>query len=259
MMTLVATVFVASLLGSLHCAGMCGAFVAFAVGDDGGRPGDRVRLSVAYHGGRLATYALLGAAAGWFGALLDLGGALAGISRAAMILAGAVMVLFGVSAAMAALGKRPIRMPIPRFMQVALAKGHQAAARLSPTRRALAIGLLTTLLPCGWLYAFAAVAAGTAHPATGALTMAVFWLGTLPVLVSLGVGVQRLTGALGRRMPHLTAITLIAVGLWTLLGRGALDAQALAEQQPVYQDTRSAQHAVEGVADQEPACCGVNE
>lgn len=109
MTTLIATVFVASLLGSLHCAGMCGAFVAFAVGDSTGQPGQRAKLSVAYHGGRLATYALLGAVAGWFGALLELGGALAGISRGAMILASAVMVCFGISAAMAAFGKRPIR------------------------------------------------------------------------------------------------------------------------------------------------------
>ena len=35
MIALIAAVFTASLLGSLHCAGMCGAFVAFAVGLDG--------------------------------------------------------------------------------------------------------------------------------------------------------------------------------------------------------------------------------
>lgn len=257
MMAMVATVFVASLLGSLHCAGMCGAFVALAVGDQGTGPGQRARLSAAYHGGRLTTYALLGAAAGWFGALLDLGGALAGVSRAAMILAGAVMVLFGVSAGMAALGRRPIRVPVPGVMQRLLAIGHRAAAGLSPAKRALAIGLLTTLLPCGWLYAFAAVAAGTASPAMGALTMAVFWLGTLPVLVSLGAGVQRLTGALGRRLPHVTALVLIAVGLWTLIGRGALDAQALAAQQPVYDNAAAARDGAQQANDDKPDCCGV--
>ena len=33
MIALLTTVFVASLVGSLHCAGMCGPFVAVAVGN----------------------------------------------------------------------------------------------------------------------------------------------------------------------------------------------------------------------------------
>lgn len=257
MMALISAVFVTSLLGSLHCVGMCGAFVAFAVGDGAGDRGQRVRLTLAYHGGRLATYTLLGVAAGAVGALLDLGGALAGISRAAMVLAGMVMVLFGVSAALAALGKRPVRLPVPKLMQRMLMAGQRAAMGFSPLRRALAIGLLTTLLPCGWLYAFTAVAAGTASPLLGGLTMAVFWMGTLPVLVSIGVGVQSISGSLGRHMPHATAVMLILVGLWALVGRGGLDAQTLVAQQPFFENTNSAVAGLEDVTEQTPACCEV--
>jgi len=256
MTALIAAVFVASLIGSLHCAGMCGAFLAFAVGE--GRPGERAALSAAYHGGRLLTYAALGASAGSVGALLDLGGALAGISRAAMVLAGAVMVLFGVSAAMAAVGSKPLRMPIPQVMQRVLALGHRAATKLTPVRRALMIGLITTLLPCGWLYAFAAVAAGTANPLSGVLTMAVFWLGTLPVMVSLGVGVQRLTGVVGRKLPHLAAVMLIGAGLWTLAGRSTLDANAIAADQAVYEDFEAARIGLSAAGQQTPDCCEVH-
>lgn len=255
MTALITAVFLASLVGSLHCAGMCGAFVAFAVADTEGKPGQRVALSAAYHGGRLITYVALGVAAGSVGALLDMSGALVGLSRAAMMLAGAVMVLFGISAAMAAFGKRPIRVPVPTVMKKMLAAGHQLAMQFSPVRRALVIGLLTTLLPCGWLYAFAAVAGGTASPLWGGVTMAVFWSGTLPALVSLGVGVQRLSGALGRRLPHATAVLLILVGLWTLAGRGVLDAASLAAQQPVVTDPASAAQTVETIGEQTPACC----
>ena len=255
MIALVTAVFLASLLGSLHCAGMCGAFVAFAVSDSEGKPGQRAALNMAYHGGRLMTYVALGVAAGSVGALLDLSGALVGVSRVAMSLAGAMMILFGISAGMAAMGKRSLRMPVPKLMQKLLAVGHRAAMQLSPVRRALMIGLLTTLLPCGWLYAFAAVAGGTASPLLGGLTMAVFWLGTLPVLVSLGVGVQRLSGAMGRRLPHATAIALILVGLWTLVGRGGLDAASLAAQQPELNGTASATAAVQTIGETTPACC----
>jgi hypothetical protein len=255
MIALITAVFLASLLGSLHCAGMCGAFVAFAVSDSEGKPGQRVALNMAYHGGRLTTYVALGIAAGSVGALLDLGATLVGLSRVGMSLAGAVMILFGLSAAMAAMGKRSIRMPVPAFMQKLLSVGHRAAMQLSPVRRAMMIGLLTTLLPCGWLYAFAAVAGGTASPWLGGLTMAVFWLGTLPVLVSLGVGVQRISGAFGRKLPHATALTLILVGLWTLIGRGGIDAASLAAQQPAVSDQASAIATIETIGETTPSCC----
>ncbi len=101
--------------------------------------------------------------------------------------------------------------------------------KLQPTQRALAIGLLTTLLPCGWLYAFALTAAGTGSPIYGAVVMAVFWVGTLPVLVSLGASVQLALGVLGKRLPVLCAMALIAVGLMTIGGRMGLEPAALAQ------------------------------
>lgn len=257
MLGLAVAVFVASVLGSLHCAGMCGAFVAFATADTDGSVPSRARLSVTYHGGRLLTYVLLGVAAGSAGALLDLGGSLAGISRAAAILAGAVMVGFGVLALLHATGRTSMRMPAPKFMHKLLAAGHRGAMRLTPTRRALAIGLLTTLLPCGWLYAFAAVAAGTASPILGGLTMAVFWAGTLPVMVSLGLGLQQVTGALGRRLPLATALLLIAVGLWTLIGRAGLDAGAFAAEQSAAAQSVTGVERINAAGAEVPPCCEV--
>ncbi|MEM9382726.1 MAG: sulfite exporter TauE/SafE family protein [Planctomycetota bacterium] len=50
-LTLFGAVVVASLLGSLHCAGMCGPLVAFVVGPpaaDGSGPAGQVRLQAAY-------------------------------------------------------------------------------------------------------------------------------------------------------------------------------------------------------------------
>lgn len=283
MTALIVAVFVASVLGSLHCAGMCGAFVAFAVGGFDAPSGQRVRLNAAYNLGRLVTYVLLGIAAGSVGALLNLGGALAGLSRVATVLAGAMMVGFGVVALMHAVGKSSMRWPVPAFMQRTMIAGQKFAMTLSPTRRALVIGLLTTLLPCGWLYAFAITAAGTASPWWGGVTMAVFWLGTLPVMVSLGTCVQKLTGVVGARLPVITATVVIAVGLWTLVGRAGLDAQVLMHKQaqaarlprsegtsagqagvPVTTDaqpttTETAAQRVQRLNDQTPACCQDDE
>lgn len=219
-MPLIATVFVASLLGSLHCAGMCGAFVLFAVGTPDGRT-HRLPLHAAYHGGRLITYASLGAIAGLAGSAFDFGGSLVGVQRAAAILAGAMMVGFGTIAILRIQGVRVPGPPVPRAWERVLTAGHRFAAARPPIVRALATGLLTTLLPCGWLYAFVISAAGTASPALGALTMVAFWVGTVPVLVALGAGLRAITGALGRRLPTLTAAAVVVVGLATIVMRAA--------------------------------------
>ncbi len=227
MIPLVATVFFASLLGSLHCAGMCGPFVAFAVGQTGDEP-SRVTLHLAYHGGRLVTYALLGAVAGSLGALLDMTSALAGLQPVAMALAGGLMIVFGMAELLRQFGHRIAHIRPPKLLVQTVHRGQRLALALSPTRRALAIGLLTTLLPCGWLYAFALTAAGTGNLFYGAVVMAVFWVGTLPVLLSLGASVQFAMGAFGKRTPLLAALALIVVGLTTIGGRMGLEPAALA-------------------------------
>jgi len=225
MFTLIVSVLIASLLGSLHCAGMCGAFVVIAVGidrDDGGDARRRASpgvLHAAYHGGRLVTYTLLGVAAGGVGHALDLGGSAVGLQRVAALLAAATMIVAGGIALARALGLKLPRVVFPAFFQSMFMKGHALTIGLNPTGRALAIGLLTTLLPCGWLWAFAVVAAGTGHPLYGGLAMAAFWLGTLPMLVSIGVGFRSLSGAMGRYVPGVMAGVIVVVGVLTLFGR----------------------------------------
>ena len=227
MTALIGTVFLASLLGSLHCAGMCGAFVAFAVGSPA-TPGGRAACAAGYHGGRLVTYALLGAIAGSLGAALDWGGSMLGLSRIAAVMAGAMMIGFGVVTLLRLRGVRLSVLRPPAGLARFVGAGQRFAMGFRPLPRATLIGLLTTLLPCGWLWAFAITAAGTGSAAWGAATMAVFWLGTLPVLVTLGLGVQKLSGALGPRLPAMTAVALVVVGLLTVIGRLGVDGRAMA-------------------------------
>lgn len=213
----VAAIFLASLLGSAHCAAMCGPFVAFY--SVGAGPGRRSGLHAAYSLGRLAAYATLGAVAGALGAGVESLGALAGVSRAAAVVAGVVMVLWGVDTLAARLGSRRGLLHPPAALQRTVQRIGQGLRSVSPAQRALLTGASTALLPCGWLYAFVAASGGTASPWLGALTMAVFWTGTLPVMVSLGLGLQRLAGPLRERLPLVTATAVVAIGLLTIAGR----------------------------------------
>lgn len=228
MIALVTAVFVASVLGSLHCAGMCGAFVAFAVGIDGSTDHRRRwNLQAAYNAGRLVTYTLLGVAAGAAGSAFDAAGSAMGMQRAAVLFAGSAMVVFGSAAILRLNGVSLPRAPIPGFMQRGAGAAMRFAVNRQPLARAALTGLSTTLLPCGWLYAFVIVAAGTSSPLFGAATMAAFWLGTLPAVVALGTGVQvlaRRLPALGRRIPVISATLIVAVGLFNVFNHGRLDA-----------------------------------
>ncbi len=249
MLILISTIFVASLVGSLHCAGMCGAFVAIATGGIDASPQQKLYTQIAYHVGRLLTYVTLGAIAGGIGAMVDLAGDLAGIQSTAMMVAGGVMVLFGLVSLLRLSGVKILGLRLPAFWRAIVGSVHRKSMRFEPVTRAGLIGLSTTLLPCGWLYAFVVTAAGTGHPATGAIAMLAFWIGTLPMMVSIGFGVQTLLGHFGRKVPVMTCLLLIGVGLYTLIGRGMIDGVALAKA------TAASTQPTEEV----PACCKIEQ
>lgn len=210
-------IFVASLAGSPHCAAMCGPFLAFAAAGD---PSPRSRLGplLGYHGGRLTAYLILGVIAGALGAGVEQLGHLAGVGRAAALVSGVLMVAWGLNALLVSRGATN-RLHAPLFLQRWLSGVVRRVNRAPGTARGGAIGLATALLPCGWLYAFVAAAGGTGSPARAALVMVLFWSGTVPVMATLGLGLQRLAGPARRHLPLVTASLVVAIGLFTIAGR----------------------------------------
>lgn len=205
MIALFGTVVVASLAGSLHCLAMCGPLIGLAGGTRG------LRLALAHAVGRLVTYVALGVGAGALGRAIDLAGRLGDIQRVATVLAAVTIFAWAI---VALTGRR-----------VGGAKGKVFTAGLAqirsrrPARRAALIGVLTGLLPCGWLWAFVVSAAGTGSPLIGGLVMGAFWLGTVPAMTgALALGgsvIERLRA----RMPVVTALALVTLGIGTLAMR----------------------------------------
>lgn len=219
MIPLVTTVFLASVAGGLHCVGMCGAFLGIAVSTQGEPEVSKARLHAAYHVGRLVSYSTLGVIGGAIGGSVDVAGKLSGIERPAAIMAGGLLLLFGLKALLGAIGVNIGHAKAPQFLIRLSSAGHRAVFSLPPLSRAAAVGLLTTLLPCAWLWAFVFVAAGTADPLLGLASMGAFWLGTLPLLGAFGLGLDSLLRRAGRAVPVLTSLALIAVGAWTMTRR----------------------------------------
>ena len=220
MTALLASVLGASLLGSLHCAGMCGGFVGFYAAAPALGKRRALGPHLAYSAGRLAAYATLGAAAGAVGAALDTTtGALLGAQRVAAVVSGLLIVVWGVVSLAEVFGARVPRPSTPPGLTAAVSHAIAAVAGSSPPARALVVGLLTGCLPCGWLYAFVVVAAGTGSALAGAVLMAVFWAGTLPVMLGLGLGIHVLAAPLRRQVPAACAVAMIVVGLFAVSGR----------------------------------------
>ena len=230
----------ASVLGSLHCVGMCGPLAIWASGAGETRPRLAFNSSL-YHFGRMLTYALVGLLAGIAGQLTDFGGQVLGVQLAAARIVGVMMVLIGVIQVLrwSALRRgtvnrflsKPNNATVPKQSMVSkwLVSLRPAVFSMNPPMRALVTGLLTALLPCGWLYLFALFAAGTGSWVTGPIVMIAFWLGSIPALVGVVMSTKLLAGRLRQFVPVAVALMMIVAGGFTMAGSGFASLHSLTE------------------------------
>jgi sulfite exporter TauE/SafE len=204
--TLLLGVFVASLLGSVHCGAMCSAFACMANGN--------AQRGAWYHGGRLLAYVTLGAIAGALGAQLDRAGLIANVQRTAALVTSVALVVWGLVQLRSAMRTRSFRGASQWGGVLGRLVSHTSA--WDPRARATAIGLTTALLPCGWLWAFVATAMGTGSPPRAALVMVVFWSGTVPMLLAVAAGARRWGPVARVRWPLASASLVVLLGLGEL-------------------------------------------
>ncbi len=208
--------FFASLLGSAHCVGMCGPYVALctarlAPAAAGTTPGVGVRFL--FNAGRLATYVAIGALVGAFGQIALAAGASASLGGFVALAAGALAVLFGVSL----LGW--IRDPagiLNRFgIDVLIRGGAREAFRAPGFLSPILLGALQGAFPCALVYGAASRAAVAGSAGAGAGVMLVFGLGTVPAIFAL----SSLSPALVRRFHgwRWAGLLIAAVGVLLML------------------------------------------
>ena len=211
------TVVAAALLGLLagaHCVSMCGPLV-LAVSAGARTRAAHVRMlhALAYHAGRVTTYAVLGLAAGLAGSVLTF----AGFGRVVAVAAGALLVAAGIVPGLARLA------PSWTGRWIGVAARAAGAARALQARHPVAgpfaAGMANGLLPCGMVHAAlaAALAAGSLDRAVW--TMAAFGAGTTPALVGLALTAEQVPYSWRRRLSRLAPAGLVAMGV-LLLVRG---------------------------------------
>ena len=210
--------FLLGLAGSGHCLAMCGGVTA-ALGlatarDASGRP--RPALLLGCQIGRIVSYSLAGllfaGALGGVVAVLDVDS----VRKALRVLA-ALALLFAALVAFGYLGNSGSRFGHALWRQ--LAPLGRRFLPINSLPRACAFGMLWGWMPCGFVYSVLLVATLQQSAVRGAITMAVFGLGTLPGLFLTALASRRfvaLTASRGAR--RVAGSVLVVSAIVTLLG-----------------------------------------
>jgi len=203
-------------LGSFgHCLGMCGGIVIAYSSTKIDPKWHTLFQGLAhlmYSLGRITTYMVIGAVFGAIGGVVSFS---SGAIAALTIIAGAFMILAGLSIA----GKLQFLTLLEHSFS--RSEWYQKAFRAILESRSLysfyALGLLNGLLPCGLVYFFAVTAASTGSAFWGAMVMLIFGLSTVPSMMGLGFFTSIFTHTTMRKtMMNLAAIVVVLFGLYTV-------------------------------------------
>ena len=214
------TAFVAGLVTSLHCVGMCGP-LACAVMPSARDRVDAQTVSTVYHLSRLTGYAMLGALAGGVGYL-----PLSWLGQDVVRYLPWLLVLFFVAVAVR------FDQRLPKLPLLARAYGW-IAGRVrgrSKLHAAAALGAATPLLPCGPLYFLVSLALLSGSAVRGAETLLAFGLGTVPLLWLAQTNYHWIRAKLGplwlSRVQTVMALAIAALIAWRLRSTLGFDGPA---------------------------------
>lgn len=204
------TAFLIGLVGSFHCAGMCGP-IAIALPLHKGGWMNKIGGGMIYNLGRVITYSILGAIFG----ILGKGIHLAGFQLWSSVVIGALMIVIVV-------------FPLVFGSKISLEKlfggySNQLLVRFQKLFHAGSmnsffwIGLLNGILPCGLVYVAVAGAINTGDVVNAMIYMAMFGLGTIPIMLSISVAGNFISLGLRNMINRVTPYMVILLGVLFIL------------------------------------------
>lgn len=176
-----ASALLTGLVGSGHCAVMCG---GIATGFSAMAPRAGWRYVVEPNLGRVLGYALAGVIAGGFGHAIVGVAALPGLRIALRVATGLVLLLVGVRLLVGDRAASPYA-SLSQGVWRALKPLQRRLLPANTSGKRLALGALWGWMPCGLSTTLLTAAWMQASASGGALTMAAFGVGTLPVMLPL--------------------------------------------------------------------------
>lgn len=205
--------FAAGLLTGFHCISMCGGFVVSYTAKNALNGHKGFKQHLVYGGAKVLSYAVIGGIFGLIGGFIAFNTKIRG---AIAILAGVFMIFYAFS--MFGIGFFKKFQLNPKFLSKISAD--TSAKAKGPYKTPFITGLLNGLfIACGPLQAMYLYATGTGSFISGAASLAVFGLGTLPIMLGFGSLATVISHKTTRKILKFSAIIVLILGL-IMLNRG---------------------------------------
>lgn len=198
-----AALFVTGLLTSVHCVAMCGGINLTQTALAARGETSLLLSNISYHLGRLISYTAVGALAGGLGRVLSVGGKLKGTVAC---LAGLFMAIMALN--MLGLFRNRIRLPQLQSPWIC-----RKAAAMVKSRSSFLIGILNGFMPCGPLQSVQLYALSTGSILSGAASMFLFCVGTIPLLLAFGLCAGKLNRKYTKTMLTVSACLILLMGM----------------------------------------------
>jgi len=202
--------FMAGVLGSGHCLGMCGALVSGYFMNSGASKSYWPYLL--YQFARIFVYTLVGFAAAALGFVLVSSGIFGKVQSILQMFIGTVVIIL----ALGILGWIPFQGSIRLLPMNLLRRGYSASRTKGPLLGAGIAGLLNGLMPCPLTFAMAVKATSATTILEGGLLMLTFGAGTLPTMLLVSVAFGKMSANFRGLMLKCAALIMIAMGSNTI-------------------------------------------
>lgn len=200
--------FLIGLFTGIHCVGMCGGIALAqtncALSLDSNRRGKTILSSAVYNAGRIIGCTLVGGVCG----LLGRGISYTNDFRSMLLtICGGLVLIIGLQmwGLLPFLRRLSFHAEPVAFCPI--------KSESTPVLKPFVIGLLNSLMPCGALAAMWAYAVSTGSFVSGALSMLIFALGTVPFMMLFSSIGGMMPEKLKRYFPKLSAVFIVAFGL----------------------------------------------
>ena len=205
------TAFLAGLLGSGHCFGMCGGIAAGLGAMSRGRA---FMPALQFNLARMTSYAVLGLVAA------SVLGGVSGLmpwARWLRLLTALMIMMIGLKFLFNFRGIEFIERGGAGLWKKILPFALKAGNRQDWIGRLL-LGFCWGFVPCGLVYTVLMTAASTANPVSGAVTMLAFGAGTLPAMLGLTAAAPALATFLeDRTVRRVIGFALVVLAVWTVV------------------------------------------
>ncbi len=205
-------IFLIGVLASFHCVAMCGGLVvAYSASHSlGGKNKSLFWPHLEYNAGRLVSYSVVGGVLGGLGSFFRINPFFSG---SLMFGVGIFMIVLALSLFFQISWTEILKIKLPATVCKFVFREQKKS------KGPLVVGLLTGLMPCGPLQAMQFYALGTGSVIAGAASLAVYALGTAPVMMIFGATVSKLSHKYLVKMFRLSGVIVMILGL-LMISRG---------------------------------------